>query len=113
MEDLEDVAVVVLPTVISESSEAVVVDSAADLADPQPLLTAAAASVDHLLQLLMAVVLPTEAAAMAVEAMATHPAAVVGNLGGKFKSGDALFLFDHVSTPAHILDLGTKASNGD
>jgi len=55
-------------------------------------------SADLLLQLLMAL-LPMVEAAMAVAAMATHPAAVEDNPGGKLLQDDAsLFLFRFFST---------------
>ena len=82
-----DVVVVVQPTVISESSVAVVVvvgqDTAVDLAELQHLLMAVDLVVLPL-QLPMVALLPMEAAAaMAAEAMATHPQAAVDSPGGK------------------------------
>jgi hypothetical protein len=89
----EDEAVEVQPTVISESLEVVVdrATAAVDLAALQ-LLLMAVDSVDLLPQLLMAVLLPM--VAMAVAAMATHLEVVEDSPGGKLPFDDAsLFLF--------------------
>jgi len=90
VDDLEvDVDAEAVPTVISESSAEVVVDhptEADSLVVPHP--TAVVVDSVDLPLLLLTVVLPPmvvdpQLVAMAVEAMATHLAAVVANPGGK------------------------------
>lgn len=109
---VEDEAVEVQPTVISESLAVVVgqVTAVVDLAALQ-LLLMAVDSVDLLPQLLMAVLLPT--VAMAVAAMATHLEVVEDSPGGKLPLDDAhLFLFGSFSILLQQHRFGTKASHG-